>query len=92
MFLQALSFYLACVLFLMLLFLYIGFCSFSMAFVEDIKLGLGDLNVEFIDNTSNSINKRIRLKNKFVKIIQFHADSKELSIVNQIQVINVTIL
>lgn len=63
-----------------------------MAFVEDIKLGLGDLNVEFIDNTSNSINKRIRLKNKFVKIIQFHADSKELSIVNQIQVINVTIL
>lgn len=88
--LQVTSTYICSVLFVAVLLLYIGFCSFSIAFATDIRRSLSEFNddIMFHENRWEGMvppaRQLIELKKKFYKITQFHADSIQLSVFSEL--------
>lgn len=83
-FLQAIASYYYAEVFFVLLCFFIGFCFISLTFLSDIETSLKNLNTEIISKSGNerfSIAERINLKTKFFRIVKFHADVKQLSVV-----------
>lgn len=62
------------------MFLLIGFCWFSIAFIDDIEQNLRNMSADLVaQNGKSKIEKRIKMKTQFSDAIQFHGEAKELS-------------
>lgn len=66
-------------LFVITLIIVIGICKFSASFITDIEENLRTLNNEIITlkNRKLSLREWVKIKQKFIEIIQFHADAIE---------------
>lgn len=63
-------------------FLFIGFCFYTELFVSDIEQNLDELNNQIISKHSHGTymkKERNDVMTKFVEIIQFHVEIKQLS-------------
>lgn len=67
-------------LFVITLIIVIGICNFSASFITDIEENLRTLNNEIITSKNRKLSLRewVKIKQKFIEIIQFHADAIEL--------------
>lgn len=80
---QSATIFAASALFVVTLILVIGICNFGVSFVSDIEENLRNLNDDIVLSTEQKIVSSIEwteIRAKFIEIIQFHADAKELSI------------
>lgn len=59
-----------------------GFCLMSIDFVLDIEQVLCELNVALaaVKNKQIGVSERVKMQNKLIDGIQFHAEAKQLSI------------
>lgn len=81
---QSATIFAASALFVVTLILVIGICNFGVSFVSDIEENLRKLNDDIVLSTEQTLSsaKWTEIRAKFIDIIQFHADAKELSIFN----------
>lgn len=79
---QSATIFAASALFVVTLILVIGICNFGVSFVSDIEENLRNLNDDIVLPTEQklSLTEWTEIRAKFIEIIQFHADAKELSI------------
>lgn len=79
---QSATIFAASALFVVTLILVIGICNFGVSFVSDIEENLRNLNDDIVLSTEQKLSsiEWTEIRVKFIEIIQFHADAKELSI------------
>lgn len=80
-FLQGLSLSFFTITFYVTMFLHIGFCLYSFAFVSDLKFSLFELNAEIVSVFKRPETSRntVKHKQKLYEIIRFHCDAEQLS-------------
>lgn len=78
---QSATIFAASALFVVTLILVIGICNFGVSFVSDIEENLRNLNDDIVLSTEQKLSsiEWTEIRVKFIEIIQFHADAKELS-------------